>query len=255
MNDPDIDQAPTQRAAAELHTAETCFAFVGAGLSVESGIPTYRGEDGLFSDPETERLAFASTLNDKPQEVLEWFQSLRHKLSGVQPNDGHYALADIHRVTPIIVATQNIDGLIEEACLDEDLRMAVHHLHGRADRDRCHDCGQRHEPSDLSRMPRCDACDGLIRPDVVLFGEMLPQDAFDQAVEAARNADVCLLLGTSGIVHPAAQLPHEAAKAGARIIEVNPDSTELSSLADICIRDSTGTALPAIADHLREMAT
>jgi NAD-dependent deacetylase len=255
MSHSDTLDDKAQRSAAALNTAQTCFAFVGAGLSVESGIPTYRGEDGLFSDPETERLAFASTLNEQPQKVLEWFQSLRHKLSGVQPNDGHHALAEIHRTTPIIAATQNIDGLIEEACLNQQVQMAVHHLHGRADRDRCHDCGQSHEPADLSEMPRCDACGGLIRPDVVLFGEMLPQDAFDQALQAARDADVCLLLGTSGIVHPAAQLPHEAAKRGAHIIEVNPESTELSDLADICIRESTGTALPAIASRLAGMAS
>ncbi len=242
-----------REAAAAIKPAETCFAFVGAGLSVESGIPTYRGEDGLFSDPETERLAFASTLESKPREVLQWFQSLRNKLEGVEPNDGHAALTRIHRTTPIEVGTQNIDGLIEEACQSAGVDIPVHHLHGRADRDRCHSCGSRTAPRDLSQQPACEDCGGMLRPDVVLFGEMLPREAFDRAADAAKRADVCLLLGTSGIVHPAAQLPHEAVKAGARVIEVNPESTELSSLADICLRTSTGDALPAIADQLEHM--
>lgn len=240
----------TQRAAGHIKSSDTCFAFVGAGLSVESGIPTYRGEDGLFSDPETEHLAFASTLEEQPQKVLEWFQSLRDKLSDVQPNDGHYALARIHQQTPIIVGTQNIDGLIEQACTEEQIDIPVHHIHGRADRDRCNECGKHREPTDLSTLPTCDECGGLIRPDVVLFGEMLPRQTYDAAARAARQADTCLLLGTSGIVHPAAQLPHEAVKHGAHVIEVNPNPTELSSLADITIRSSTGDALPAIAQHL-----
>lgn len=242
-----------REAAAAINPADTCFAFVGAGLSAESGIPTYRGEDGLFSDPETERLAFASTLESKPDEVLAWFQSLRDKLDGVEPNEGHTALTRIHRTTPIEVGTQNIDGLIEEACQRRGVEIPVHHIHGRADRDRCHACGERTAPTDLSEQPTCAECGGMIRPDVVLFGEMLPRDAFDRAAEAAKHADICLLLGTSGIVHPAAQLPHEAVKAGARVIEVNPESTELSTLADICLRTSTGDALPAIADRLEHM--
>jgi len=233
--------------ADRLADADRVLAFIGSGFSEESGVPTFRGEDGLFSDPETARLARAETLRDDPERALEFYQEGRERIRELEPNAGHRALARLAKRGGYEVSTQNVDGLLERAVVDEGADLEIHYIHGSLDRIRCHDCSRRADPTvDLSVLPRCEKCGGLLRPDVVLFGEMLPQDAFDASVEAARRADVCLVLGTSGIVYPAAGLPRQANDSGAFVAEINTETSELSEICDATVRAKTGEALPAI---------
>jgi NAD-dependent deacetylase len=235
-----------------IDQADHILVFAGSGLSVESGIPTYRGEDGLYSDPELLRFAHADALRDSPREALAWFQKIRETIVGFEPNPGHYALARICGAKDCTVATQNVDRLLEVAFQREDLDSErIQHLHGSLFKARCHECEVvLAEPPEDFTTAECDACGGIVRPDIVLFGEELPDEPFQHAQGAAHVADVVLLLGTSGIVYPAASLPGLARSHGAKIIEINPNPTELSHLADLVIRGPTGEVLPEL-DRMR----
>lgn len=244
---------PIEQTADLLADADRVFVFAGSGFSQESGVPTFRGEDGLFADDEIAKLAYAETLEREPERALSWYQEGRDKIGELEPNPGHYTLALLSRGAEYTVATQNVDGLLERACAEEGVELPVHHIHGSLFRVVCHDCDREHDSDvDLSELPECEACGGLLRPDIVLFGELLPRAAFDAAVEGAKSADVCLLLGTSGIVHPAAGLPRQAKRQGATLVEVNPEATELSDLCDIDIRGKTGEVLPDIEQAMEE---
>lgn len=239
-----------------LRRADDVLVFAGSGFSAESGIPTFRGEDGLFSDENIEELAHAGILEREPERALEWYEEARRRIREANPNPGHYALARLSRRANYTVATQNVDGLLERAAETEGVELEVHHVHGTLERIRCHDCEHIvDEGGDLDEMPRCDDCGGWLRPDIVLFGEMLPRDAFDASARAAERADVCLLLGTSGLVYPAAGLPEKAAGAGAKLIEINPNPTELSEHCDTILRGKTGELLPEIETTLEELST
>ena len=238
---------PLQKAADALSAATRVLVFAGSGFSAESGVPTFRGEDGLFADPEIAELAYAGTLQEDPERALAWYEKARRQIAALDPNPGHHALARLSRTADYTVSTQNVDGLLERACAAEEVDLPVHHIHGTLFRVRCHDCGEPADADvDLSEVPRCEACNGLLRPDVVLFGELLPDAAFDASAEAAETADVCLLLGTSGIVHPAAGLPRQASRRGATLVEINTAETELTGLCDVVVRGKTGEVLPEI---------
>lgn len=236
-----------EQVAELLAEADEVFVFAGSGLSAESGVPTFRGEDGLFSDPEVAELARLETLEREPERALEWYQEGRERMREVDPNPGHHALARIADRVDLTVATQNVDGLLERAAEAEGVEFPVHHVHGSLFAVRCHDCGREADPEvDLSEVPACPECGGFLRPDVVLFGELLPREAFDASEAAADRADVCLSVGTSGLVHPAAGLPRQAQRTGAELVEVNPRETELSDICDILVRRQAGTALPDV---------
>jgi NAD-dependent deacetylase len=236
-----------------IDRAETILAFVGAGFSADSGIPTFRGEDGIFADDSIERLAHAEALEREPERALAWLEETREMVRSASPNAGHRALVELAESRSVTVATQNIDGLVDAVAGERGVDLPIHYLHGSLFRIRCHACGTDHlEDSgpdraiDLSETPECPECGGLLRPNIVLFGELLPDEAFGAAEEAARAADLCLMLGTSGAVYPAAGLPRLAADTGAAIIEINPNPTDLSGLADIVLRESTTVSLPKI---------
>jgi len=244
-----IDQ--TARALAD---ADCVFVFAGSGFSAESGVPTFRGEDGLFADEEIAELAYVGTLEDDPERALSWYEKGRRRIRELEPNPGHHALARLSRLGDYTVATQNVDGLLERACEQEGVDLDVHHVHGSLFRARCHDCGELADRNvDYSELPACQSCGGLLRPDIVLFGEMLPSAAFDEAVAGAELADVCLLLGTSGIVYPAAGLPRQARRAGATLVEINPEATELSEICEVTIRAKTGETLPEIERRVEQL--
>lgn len=242
----------TRRAGRLLAEADAVLVFAGSGLSAESGVPTFRGEDGLFSDPEVAELARRGTLEREPERALEWYEEGRRRMREVEPNPGHHALARIAGQVETTVATQNVDGLLEGAAEEEGVELEVHHVHGSLFEVVCDDCGREVDREvDLSEVPTCTECGGMLRPDVVLFGELLPRGVFEAAQEAADRADVCLSVGTSGLVYPAAGLPRRAAKGGAELIEINPRETELSDACDIVIRRKAGEAMPAVEEAFR----
>jgi NAD-dependent deacetylase len=229
-----------------LRSATRVVALTGAGISAESGVPTFRdAQTGLWAKYDPRELATPSAFARHPKLVWDWYAARRAALAAVVPNAGHVALARMDALVPdFLLATQNVDGLHARA----GSRRLVE-LHGNIARVKC---SREHrvvaswdEPGD-DLPPRCPHCGAWLRPDVVWFEEMLPEDALMQAERAARRAEVMLVVGTSAEVWPAAGLAHTAKAAGARLVEVNPEATAVSGLADDVLRAPSGVALPAL---------
>lgn len=220
----------------------------GAGISAESGVPTFRGGAGTAiwewrGRPFTE-LSSAELLAADPKLVWEWFEYRRGLMKAVRPNPGHAALAAWEkRFEEVTVATQNIDGLHAAAGSTRVLE-----LHGNLWRGRCLACGRRRDlpETPLREIPPLCPCGSPLRPDVVLFGETLPEGVYDRALEAAEACDLFFVVGTSAVVYPAALLPMAAKRAGAFVVEVNPEETELSGRLDASIFGKAGEVLPGI---------
>jgi NAD-dependent deacetylase len=230
-------------ARARLARARRVVALTGAGISAESGVPTFRGADGLWRNHRAEELATARAFARDPHLVWEWYESRRRRLDGLAPNAGHHALARLEAQRPeFLLATQNVDGLHAQA----GSRRLVE-LHGNIWRLRCLGCGAvREERRPLTDLPPRCACSGLLRPDVVWFGEDLPEGALEQAFAAARAAEVVLVVGTSSLVYPAAAVPEAALAAGAFVVEVNPERTPLSEACALALRGPAAEVLPLI---------
>ena len=237
----------SRRLLERLSSAASVAAFTGAGISAESGVPTFRGQDGIWKKYRPEELANLDAFLRNPELVWEWYRARRRIMSGIEPNPGHRALAAMEGLFGrFAVITQNIDNLHRRAG-----SATVHELHGNIERNYCLGCG-RHYASEVlpgaEGAPRCSACNGLIRPDVVWFGELLPQDEWDASVAAAQHADVFLSIGTSAVVYPAASLPQIAGRAGAYVAEINIEPTEFSDRADELILGRSGEVLPKLLD-------
>jgi NAD-dependent deacetylase len=242
----------TERAAELLAAAPSVCVSSGAGMSAESGMPTFRDEDGLWSKVNVEEMATPQAFARDPVKVWEWYRWRRQELAKIEPHAGHRMLAEWEeRVDDFVVVTQNIDGLHHAAGSKN-----VIELHGRLDTVRCTRCDYQFQGlDDLGVDPRCPECEARLRPAVVWFGEMLPPGAIEAAFEAARRCAVMLVIGTSGVVQPAASLAEVAKSYGARIIEVNPNATALSSLADVCVRSGCRDALTAIDEAWRRIGS
>lgn len=234
-------------AAQVLNNVQRVACLTGAGVSAESGVDTFRdAKTGLWSKFDPVQLASQEGFAADPGLVWRWYMERLAHMSTVQPNPGHVALAQLAAIVPeFTLATQNIDDLHERGGSD-----GVLHLHGSINRFRCNDCQTPYQLSPEELMaeepPACPHCGGLVRPCVVWFGEMLPDDTLAEAQHAARSCDVMLVVGTSGVVYPAASLPFMAASNGATIIEVNPQQTEITEVADIALRAPSGVALPQL---------
>ncbi len=220
----------------------------GAGISAESGVPTFRGENGLWKKFRPEELANFDAFMRNPELVWEWYTFRKRIISSIDPNPGHYALAKMESQFPkFTLITQNVDGLHLRAGSQNILE-----LHGNLMRNRCLKCETIVQSVELEfegSVPKCE-CGGMLRPDVVWFGEMLPQDVIQAAFLAAETCDVFLCLGTSAVVHPAASLPMIAKQHGAYLIEINPETTPLTAIADENINGPTGEIMPAIWDRI-----
>jgi NAD-dependent deacetylase len=231
---------------ARLRAARAIAALTGAGVSAESGVPTFRdAQTGLWSKFDPRELATPSAFARNPKLVWDWYAERRAKVGEAKPNPGHYALAAIEsRVPRFTLITQNVDGLHQAAGSG-----SVVELHGNIRRVRCsRDCGVIAEWREASadEPPRCASCGAFLRPDVVWFEEFLPEDALAAAEAAARACDVLLVVGTSAEVYPAAGLPVTARHAGAIVVEVNPQPTSLSHDVDHVLRGPSGVMLPAL---------
>ncbi len=229
-----------------LRAAKRIVAFTGAGISAESGLSTFRDKQtGLWAKYRPEDLATPQAFARNPRTVWEWYEWRRGFVAKAEPNPGHRALAAIEAARPgFFLATQNVDGMHARA----GSRNLVE-LHGNIRRTICgtnRHLAESWAPTD-DPPPRCPQCGALLRPDVVWFGEALPVDALQRAQEAAARCDLFLSIGTSTLVYPAAELPFIAGSNGAAVIEINPDFTPLSQLADFVLREKAGIALPALA--------
>jgi NAD-dependent deacetylase len=227
-----------------LKKAEKVMVSTGAGISSESGVPTFRGPGGLWNDFRPEELATPEAFSRNPKRVWEWYDWRRQLLKKVEPNPGHSALARFESLFPrFFLFTQNIDGLHQKAGSTR-----VHELHGNIWRVRCN---VEHKIFDLPDSPlpevppRC-GCGSLLRPDVVWFGEALPEDVLRLAWQVAAQCDLFLLIGTSATVQPAASLAWIAKDNGAFVIEINPEETAASEIADESFREKSGVVLPEL---------
>lgn len=237
-----------QRASSYLTGRPRVLVCVGSGLSAESGIPTFRGPGGMFNDSRIATFTDIETLQKDPQAMLTWYQERRVQLQNVRPNAGHLALARLAATGHYTIATQNVDNLMEVACRTENVRTDIFHVHGLLSDVKCTGCQTviSDLTIDLSTLPRCESCGGQLRPGVILFGENLPESALQASTLAAQQADVCLLIGTSGLVYPAASLPEIARNHGAKLIEINTDLTALSDICDVLVRGNASTILPVL---------
>ena len=238
-----------ERARAALAGAQSIAVMTGAGISAESGIPTFRDAmTGLWSRFRPEDLATPEAFLRDPQTVWDWYAWRREQVAQVSPNPGHRALASLEaqalaRGAEFLLVTQNVDGLHRAA---GSHRMVE--LHGNIRHVKCFDHGHPAEswPRDGGRPPRCAVCGSPLRPDVVWFGEMLPEGALERAITAAGRCDVFLCVGTSGLVEPAASLPIVALDAEACVIEVNRELTPLTRRASIALSGLAGEILPRL---------
>ena len=225
--------------------AHSLTVLTGAGVSAESGIPTFRGAAGLWRQFRAEDLATQQAFARDPQLVWEWYDWRRDLIAKAEPNPGHHAIAALERAAQrFTLITQNVDGLHDLAGSRNILK-----VHGDIWEVRCLDCGASHvdRRAPLPQLPpRCPKCNGIERPAVVWFGESLPQDVWFQAEKAAREAEVFLIAGTSAQVYPAAGLAIMAKRAGAVIVEVNIDESGVTSIADYVLREPSGKILPQL---------
>lgn len=234
-----------------LQTAKNVAALTGAGISAESGVPTFRdAQTGLWAQYEPQELATPQAFSQNPQLVWEWYSWRRELISAAEPNAGHYALAALEdMVSTFTLITQNVDGLHRAAG-----SKSMVELHGNILRTKCfqEDVVVESREENGSMAPRCPRCGAMLRPDVVWFGENLPQRALRTAQEAAKSCNVFLSIGTSTLVEPAASLPFLALRSNATVIEINPQETPLSHQAHYVIRAPSGKALPALVQAMSE---
>jgi NAD-dependent protein deacetylase/lipoamidase len=259
---PDQNQLDEEvrRAAEALARATRVAVLTGAGVSAESGVPTFRASDGLWEGHRIEDVASPDGFDRDPRLVWNFYNARRANVARVRPNPGHLALADLERRfgNRFTLATQNVDGLHQAAGCRNVLE-----VHGSLRRTRCTGCGTIKDRAldALPALPECEDCQSMLRPDIVWFGEMLPTDTWEKAVEAAERCDVFLVVGTSAVVHPAAGLIHYARRRGdwmsehgrATVIEANLTRTVASDAADIGLYGPSGETLPRVVAALREL--
>jgi NAD-dependent deacetylase len=228
--------------------AKSVAVLTGAGISAESGIPTFRGPGGLWRNYHPHELATPEAFAHDPRLVWEWYDWRRGLIAQAQPNPGHLALVELERRVAsergsFTLITQNVDGLHERAGSRN-----IAKLHGDIWRVRCVDCGreERNEQVPLANLPPRCTCGGLLRPGVVWFGEMLPQDEWRRAVESSRRAEIFLVVGTSAVVYPAAGLIEVAQGAGARVAILNAEPTPMDAGADWVLEGQAGEILPRL---------
>jgi NAD-dependent deacetylase len=238
-----------------LHGCQRLVVATGAGMSRESGIPTFREAlTGFWANYSPEDSATESAFRRDPTRVFGWYAWRRRMAGAAQPHPGYEALVRLESLVPeVVIVTQNVDGLHRRAGSRRVLE-----LHGSLHRLVCLDARHPISTEDIPvpdadgplDPPRCPRCDSPARPDVVWFGEVLPELLLTEAWELAARSDVMLLVGTSGLVYPAAQLPYIARDAGAAVIEVNPEPTETSRVAHVVCRGTAGQVLPALVAGL-----
>lgn len=256
-----MDTALIELFAKTLAESKRLVISTGAGMSKESGIPTFRDSiDGIWSKYDPQELATPVAFQDNPKLVWDWYTSRREMMGSKSPNAGHYALAELEDLLPqVVIITQNIDGF-HHLVGNTDVIC----LHGNITRDKCFgDCQGVPTYVDVTTVtgwdpesgpPLCPYCQkDYVRPDVVWFQEVLPQAEIERASVLSQTADVMLVIGTSGVVYPAAQLPMIAKRAGAVTLEINPIPSKLTARMDHYLPAPSGEALPQIVAKIREL--
>ncbi len=238
------------RAVNIVRNSKSVFVLTGAGISAESGIPTFRGAHGLWKNYSATDLATPEAFEKNPALIWEWYHWRQGIILKAQPNPGHFAVVELEkRSDEFLLLTQNVDNLHQRAGSKRILE-----LHGNIFRARCSKCGSivNHQivpEGPTNNLPKC-SCGGLLRPDVVWFGEQIPQEVWQLSLEFLAMTDVAVICGTSGVVWPAAAIPEMAQHSGAKTIEVNLEPTPITSIVDVSIQGKAGEILPQIAAAL-----
>jgi NAD-dependent deacetylase len=242
-----------ETAKALIEHAERIVVLTGAGISAESGVPTFRGEGGLWKSYRAEDLATPEAFARDPRLLWEWYGWRRDVVMRCAPNAAHFALARAAAERDMTIATQNVDGLHAAASTPE---RALVELHGSLFRIRCTACAwcavdrSVVDATSHETLPQCRACGALARPDIVWFGESLEPAHIDRTFSEAAAADVCVVIGTSGIVQPSASLASITRHAGGAVIEVNPVETPITPIATVSIRGTAVDAVPRLVEGL-----
>jgi NAD-dependent deacetylase len=234
----------------KLKFAEKIVFFTGAGISAESGIPTFRGEDGIWNKLSPEELANFNAFMRNPKMVWEWYQYRRKIVNDSKPNAGHLSMVEFEKYYPeVTVVTQNVDNLHRRAG-----SKTVYELHGNIEKNYCIKCKKRYdrELEFADGIPRCE-CGGLIRPDVVWFGEYLPVEQLKKSEQATISSDIFFVVGTSAVVYPAAGLVYTARQYGSFVVEINLETTEVSKICDLSYQGKAGEILPKILDEIKKI--
>ena len=231
----------------KLKEAQKIVFVTGAGISQESGIPTFRGKDGLWKNYDVMKLATIEAFYENPKLVWEWYNERRRNIFSAEPNLGHKAIAELEKFVKVIVITQNIDGLHQRAGSTKVLE-----LHGSIIEIKCTVCDFKNKIlTEFTNIPPLCKCGNILRPNVVWFGEPLPQDVWQEAMIHVSTCDVMVVVGTSLVVSPANTLPLYAKQNNAFLIELNPEETMMSSDMDLSVRSTSVMALPEFISIFR----
>ncbi len=234
----------------QLKNAQKVVFVTGAGISQESGIPTFRGKDGLWRNYDAMKLATIDAFYENPKLVWEWYNERRQNIFNAEPNLGHKAIAELENFLQVTVLTQNIDGLHQQAGSSKVLE-----LHGSIVKIKCTSCDFKDEIfTQFSKLPPLCKCGSILRPDVVWFGEGLPQDVWKEAIIQASSCDVMIIAGTSLVVSPANTLPIYARQNNATLIEINPEKTIMTPEMDLSIRSTSTIALPELVSIFKKIS-
>lgn len=234
--------------ARQIKDAQKIVFVTGAGISAESGIPTFRGKEGLWRKYDPMQLATIDAFYENPRLVWEWYEERRKNILAAKPNQGHFAIADLAKHKDVVILTQNIDGLHQRAGSKNVLE-----LHGSIIRIKCTSCDfSDNIAKSFEELPPKCKCGKILRPDVVWFGEGLPQDVWSDAITHTQSCDVMIIVGTSLVVSPANTLPLYAKQNGAVLIEVNPEKTVMSSDMDLSVREKSAIALPELVSIIQK---
>jgi len=229
---------------ARLSTARAVTVLTGAGISADSGVPTFRGADGLWRNFRAEDLATPEAFARDPRLVWEWYNWRRELIATKSPNPAHYALADLERrLEEFWLITQNVDGLHRAAGSQK-----LSEIHGNIWKVRCTRCGGMDENREvpITILPSCAACGGLLRPHIVWFGESLAKEDLNRSYEALGRCELLLIIGTSGIVYPAASFAPVAKAAGAFVVEINLDATPQTEVVDVSLQGRAKEVVPEL---------
>ncbi len=229
-------------------------AFTGAGISAESGIPTFRGEDGIWKKYDPEKVASINSFYENPANYWKFARDFESKFLDVKPSPAHISIGKLERMNRLLgVITQNVDGLHQKAG-----NTTVIELHGNTGVVRCLDCGREYRREDVFRMldeklpPECECGSKYLKPDAVFFGEPLPQDALSQAIELAGKCDLMIVIGSSLVVYPAAEIPLIAKRSGARMVLINLEPTPYDDIFDLRFYSKASDVLPDVVEMVEK---
>jgi len=255
VDDTQID-ALCDRLAELIAGSKRVLVFTGAGVSTESGIPDFRSPGGLWSRFDPDDFTIQKFMSSEAARRRQWQLMKEGHITEAEPNAAHYAVAELHRLGKLdCVVTQNIDYLHQKAGVPDDL---VFELHGNSQWIRCLSCGARYDYGLIKarilageEIPDCEACHGILKPEVVFFGEALPADTLDEANRRADACDLCIVIGSTLVVYPAAYVPVIALQAGAKLAIVNLSETPLDDRADVLITGAAGDVMTTVLEKVK----